>query len=79
MPGSTIKVRSSGGGEFDCYLNVPRTGQQVPAVLASAVFALPFAIPRAREKARYNQHMTSLPPIDPDLVTIPGAGRRARR
>jgi hypothetical protein len=38
-------------------------------VLASAVFALPFAIPRAREKARYNQHMTSLPPIDPDLVT----------
>jgi hypothetical protein len=60
-------------------LNVPRTGQQVPAVLASAVFALPFAIPRAREKPRYNQHMTSLPPIDPDLVTIPGAGRRARR
>jgi dienelactone hydrolase len=38
MPGSTIKVRSSGGGEFDCYLNVPHTGKQVPAVvLASAV------------------------------------------
>ena len=37
MPSSTIKVRSSGGGEFNCCLNVPRTRQQVPAVvLASA-------------------------------------------
>jgi carboxymethylenebutenolidase len=38
MPGSTIKVRASGGGGFDCYLNVPPTRQRVPAVvLASAV------------------------------------------
>ena len=33
-----IKVRSSEGGGFDCYLNVPENGRQVPAVvLASAV------------------------------------------
>ena len=33
-----IKIRSSEGGDFDCYLNVPNTGRQLPAVvLASAV------------------------------------------
>jgi carboxymethylenebutenolidase len=38
MPGNCIKVRSSEGGDFDCYLNVPDIGRQVPAaVLASAV------------------------------------------
>jgi carboxymethylenebutenolidase len=38
MPGKWIKVRSSEGGDFDCYLNVPDIGRQVPAVvLASAV------------------------------------------
>ena len=38
MSGQWIKVRSSEGGDFDCYLNVPKTGSQVPAVvLACAV------------------------------------------
>jgi carboxymethylenebutenolidase len=38
MPGKWIKVRSNEGGDFDCYLNVPNIGRQVPAVvLASAV------------------------------------------
>jgi carboxymethylenebutenolidase len=38
MSGKSIKVRSSEGGEFDCYLSTPDTGGQVPAVvLASAV------------------------------------------
>ena len=38
MSGTWIKVRSSEGGDFDCYLNVPNTGRQVPAVvLACAV------------------------------------------
>ena len=38
MSGKWIKVRSSEGGDFDCYLNVPNTGRQLPAVvLASAV------------------------------------------
>ncbi len=38
MPGKTIKVRASGGGEFDCYLSMPAGSGKVPAVvLASAV------------------------------------------
>jgi carboxymethylenebutenolidase len=38
MPGQTIKIRSSEGGEFDCYLAQPRAEAPVPAiVLASAV------------------------------------------
>src|SRR5260221_6035786 len=37
MPGKWIKVRSSDGGDFDCYVSVPDIGGQVPAVvLASA-------------------------------------------
>jgi carboxymethylenebutenolidase len=38
MSGKDVKIRSSGGGEFDCYLAVPKTDTAVPAmVLASAV------------------------------------------
>ena len=38
MSGHTVKIRSSGGGEFDCYLVVPKTDAPVPAmVLASAI------------------------------------------
>jgi len=38
MSGKNVKVRSSEGGEFDCYLALPRTRGKVPAVvLASAV------------------------------------------
>ena len=38
MAGSTIKIRSSAGGEFDCYLATPAGAGKVPAiVLASAV------------------------------------------
>jgi carboxymethylenebutenolidase len=38
MAGKDIKVRSSGGGEFDCYLVTPQAARPVPAiVLASAV------------------------------------------
>jgi carboxymethylenebutenolidase len=38
MQGSNVKVRSSGGGEFDCYRVAPRAGAKVPAiVIASAV------------------------------------------
>jgi len=36
--GKAIKCRSSGGGEFDCYLAVPKSDAPMPAiVLASAV------------------------------------------
>ena len=38
MQGRNMKIRSSGGGEFDCYLATPRAGAKVPAmVIASAV------------------------------------------
>ncbi len=38
MSGTTIKIRSSGGGEFDCYLAMPaRDGKQPAIVLAAAV------------------------------------------
>jgi carboxymethylenebutenolidase len=38
MTGKDIRVRASGGGEFDCYLAVPGGGARVPAVvLASAI------------------------------------------
>src|SRR3954462_10412544 len=38
MAGKTIKVRSTEGGEFDCYLATPAGGDKVPAVvLACAV------------------------------------------
>jgi carboxymethylenebutenolidase len=38
MQGKYIKIESSGGGEFDCYLATPETGDKVPAVvLACAV------------------------------------------
>jgi carboxymethylenebutenolidase len=38
MPGKNIRIRSSGGGEFDCYLALPGAGGKAPAaVLASAV------------------------------------------
>ncbi len=38
MHGKNIKVRSSSGGEFDCYVVAPGSGAKVPAiVIASAV------------------------------------------
>jgi len=38
MQGRNVRVRSSEGGEFDCYRVAPRSGAKVPAiVLASAV------------------------------------------
>src|SRR3979490_2414403 len=37
MQGKDVRVRSSEGGQFDCYVVTPRTGAKVPAiVLASA-------------------------------------------
>lgn len=38
MSGQIVKIRSSGGGEFDCYVVVPQTDMPAPAmVLASAI------------------------------------------
>lgn len=38
MPGKSIRIRATEGGEFDCYLALPDTKDKVPAVvLASAI------------------------------------------
>ncbi len=36
MPGTTIKIRASGGGEFDCYLSLPSGDGKRPAVVLAA-------------------------------------------
>ncbi|MBX9778001.1 MAG: dienelactone hydrolase family protein [Xanthobacteraceae bacterium] len=36
MPGTSTKIRSSGGGEFDCYLALPSGDGQRPAVVLAA-------------------------------------------
>jgi carboxymethylenebutenolidase len=36
MAGKDIKVRSSSGGEFDCYLVTPQSDRKVPAVVLAA-------------------------------------------
>lgn len=33
MRGKLIKIRSSGGGEFDCYLTLPEGGARTPAIV----------------------------------------------
>jgi carboxymethylenebutenolidase len=41
MPGTTIRIRSAQGGEFDCYLTTPAVDGKVPGiVLASAVHGI---------------------------------------
>src|SRR3954471_3917908 len=41
MPGQTIKIPSTDGGEFDCYLAMPASGDKAPAVvLACAVYGV---------------------------------------
>ena len=36
MPAKHIKVRSTSGGEFDCYLALPETGAQAPGIVLVA-------------------------------------------
>jgi len=36
MAGKDIKIRSGGGGEFDCYLSMPQGERKVPAVVLAA-------------------------------------------
>ena len=77
MPGKNIRVRSSEGGDFDCYLATPRAGGKVPAiVLASAVHGVNAdirAIVRAlAERARDVKLIPSdLTISDPDYALDP--------
>src|SRR5579871_2783306 len=69
--GSTVKVRSSGGGEFDCYLAVPKSSEAVPAiVLASAVHGVDADICAIADEFAASGYLAAAP----DLFwrTIPG-------
>jgi len=69
--GSTIKVRSSGGGEFDCYLAAPKSSADVPAiVLASAVHGVDADICAIADEFAASGYLAAAP----DLFwrTIPG-------
>ena len=39
MPSSTVKVRSSQGGAFDCYLALPDATEPVPAMVLGMLCA----------------------------------------
>src|SRR5947199_2233577 len=72
MAGTSIKVRSSEGGAFDCYLNVPNIGTRVRAVvLASAVHGVDADIIAIADEFAANGFIAAAP----DLFwrTIPGA------
>ena len=71
MPAKNIKIRSSGGGEFDCYLVMPAAAGKAPAiVLASAVHGVDHDIRAIAEEFAAHGYVAAAP----DLFwrTIPG-------
>ena len=71
MPGRNVRVRSSEGGEFDCYLALPRTREKVPAmVIASAVHGVNADIRALADEFASHGYIAAAP----DLFwrTIPG-------
>jgi carboxymethylenebutenolidase len=72
MPGKWMKVRSSEGGEFDCYLNSPNADGSVPAVvLACAVHGVDADIVAIADEFAAHGFIAAAP----DLFwrTVPGA------
>ena len=71
MAGHTIKIASSAGGEFDCYLNAPDGGPPVPAiVLASAIHGVDKDIRELADEFAGHGYIAAAP----DLFwrTVPG-------
>src|SRR5437899_9235261 len=71
MQGKNIKIRSSKGGEFDCYVAAPGSGAKVPAVvLASAVHGVNDDIRALADEFAVQGYIAAAP----DLFwrTIPG-------
>ena len=65
------KIRSSGGGDFDCYLATPAAGGKVPAiVLASAVHGVDRDIREIADEFAGHGYIAAAP----DLFwrTVPG-------
>jgi carboxymethylenebutenolidase len=72
MSGKWAKVRSSDGGEFDCYLSIPKTAAQVPAVvLACAVHGVDADLVAIADEFAAHGFIAAAP----DLFwrTVPGA------
>jgi carboxymethylenebutenolidase len=71
MQRSNVKIRSSKGGEFDCYIVAPDSGARVPAVvLASAVHGVNGDLRAIAEEFAAHGYLAAAP----DLFwrTIPG-------
>ena len=71
MPGKTIKIRATEGGEFDCYLATPQAGNPVPAVvLACAVHGVDADIRQLADEFAVHGYLAAAP----DLFwrTVPG-------
>ena len=71
MQGKNVRVRSSEGGEFDCYLVRPHTGSEVPAiVIASAVHGVNADVRAIAEEFASQGYIAAAP----DLFwrTVPG-------
>jgi len=69
--GQTVKIRASGGGEFDCYLVAPQTDSAVPAmVLASAIHGVDADILAIADEFAADGYVVAAP----DLFwrTVPG-------
>jgi carboxymethylenebutenolidase len=59
-----IRIRASGGGEFDCYLVTPDTGGKVPAiVLASAVHGADQDIRAIADEFAANGYIAAAPDL----------------
>ena len=69
--GTHIKIRATEGGQFDCYVAVPETTEQVPAiVLASAVHGVDESMQSIADEFAQNGYIAAAP----DLFwrTVPG-------
>jgi carboxymethylenebutenolidase len=64
MSGKTVKIRSSDGGEFDCYVAVPNGEGPVPAiVLASAIHGVDADIRTIADEFAANGYVAAAPDL----------------
>jgi carboxymethylenebutenolidase len=71
MSGKTVKIRSSGGGEFDCYMVTPKTDAAAPAmVLASAIHGVDADIRAIADQFAADGYIAAAP--DPFWRTVAG-------
>jgi carboxymethylenebutenolidase len=64
MSGETVKIRASGGGEFDCYVSLPKGNAATPAmVLASAVHGVDTDIRAIADEFAANGYVVAAPDL----------------